>query len=319
VFIGTGSGAKILGIGNGGATNVNIANGAFASDVQIGNVTGTSSITEKVGTGNYSLDGVGASTYSIGASTVAGTITIGGTAGTGAMIFGSSSATQNVRIGDGAGAVNLFLGNNTNNGSNASIFNGTGANTINMLNGANIAAQSFNLLSGGSSGGNTTVSIQNGTNNNLATFNLQTDNGGGNKTINLLTGATGSTAAFNLGTGTATAGTKIISIGSTDVFTQTKLIGQVDYSTVAISATGSVAFGTNYEICTGTITRTLPTAASSPGRKITIKNAGTGTVTAAISGGASFDPNTSFPLATFPVTTAVSQDFISDGTIWSLI
>ena len=42
-----------------------------------------------VGSGNFVLDGVAASTYSIGASTTTGTIFIGGTAQTGSITLGA--------------------------------------------------------------------------------------------------------------------------------------------------------------------------------------------------------------------------------------
>jgi hypothetical protein len=91
---------------------VSIANGTVGGNIiAIGNNVGATSITEKVGTGNYMLDGVAASNYTIGASTTSGTITIGGTAQTGDITIGSSSGTQAVKIGVGAGDASVTLSN----------------------------------------------------------------------------------------------------------------------------------------------------------------------------------------------------------------
>lgn len=110
-----------------------------ASVNTFGNTTGATSLSLRVGTGNFSLDGVAASTYSIGASTVGGNITIGGTAQTGAITLGSSSASQTVNIGTGTGTSTIDIG--TNAGGQAIIQIG------------NTAATSALLLEAGSTGG----------------------------------------------------------------------------------------------------------------------------------------------------------------------
>jgi hypothetical protein len=106
VNVGTGTGATTVNIATGttNAKTVHIGDGAVANVIAIGSTTGAASLAERVGTGNYSLDGVGASTYTIGASTVGGTIAIGGTAQTGTITLGSSSTTSTVAIAAGAGA-----------------------------------------------------------------------------------------------------------------------------------------------------------------------------------------------------------------------
>ena len=100
------------GVATTGTQTVNIATGATASTTNIGNVTGASGIVERVGTGNFSLDGAASSTYRIGASTTTGTIVIGGTAQTGVLTVGSSSGTSilNLGTGGGANAVNVGVG-----------------------------------------------------------------------------------------------------------------------------------------------------------------------------------------------------------------
>ncbi|MCX6325558.1 MAG: hypothetical protein NT144_02740, partial [Bacteroidia bacterium] len=101
-----------------GNQTVNIANGAGNKTVNIGSTNGTTSITQRVGTGNFNLDGVGASTYKIGESTTGGSITIGGTAQTGAIGIGTGTGAQTLNFGSG----------------------GTGTKTINIGTGAAINA-----------------------------------------------------------------------------------------------------------------------------------------------------------------------------------
>jgi hypothetical protein len=92
-----------------------------ANATAIGNTTGASGTTISVGTGNFSLDGVGASTYAIAPSTTTGTVTIGGAAesgalalvtGTGAINVGTTAVAKTVTLGNvtGATAVNINTG-----------------------------------------------------------------------------------------------------------------------------------------------------------------------------------------------------------------
>lgn len=96
------------------ANTLNFGTGAGAKLVTVGSVTGASSLALKTGSGNFTLDGVAGSTYTVGASTTTGTIAIGGTAQTGAITIGG---------GTGAQIVNLATG-------------GTGAKTVNIASGA---------------------------------------------------------------------------------------------------------------------------------------------------------------------------------------
>lgn len=114
-----GTGPAFTGFSSSGATvsindnsnfNTNINTGTSTGAIAIGNSASTG-ITQNVGTGNFSLNGTTASTYSIGAATTTGTITIGGTAQTGTMTLGSSSGTNTLAIANGAGATTLNLAN----------------------------------------------------------------------------------------------------------------------------------------------------------------------------------------------------------------
>ena len=105
--------------------NTNINTGTSTGAVGIGSITGAASITQRVGTGNFSLDGIGASTYTFAPSTTTGTIAIGGTAQTGIITLGSSTAAQTLNLGTGAGA------------STVNIANGLAGNAVSIANGAN--------------------------------------------------------------------------------------------------------------------------------------------------------------------------------------
>ncbi len=119
----TASGA-VVNLNSGSNFNTNINTGSSGA-VSIGSTTGTASLTLRVGTGNFSLDGVTASTYSIAASTTTGTIGIGGTAQTGAITLGSSSAAQIINVGTGTGATTINIGTGATSGKAINI--GTGA------------------------------------------------------------------------------------------------------------------------------------------------------------------------------------------------
>ncbi len=126
------------------ATNINT--GTSTGIVSIGSTTGAAGITERVGTSNYSLDGVAGSTYSIGASTIAGTITIGGTAQTGNFILGQSSGTMNLNLGTGTGATTINLGTGATNSKTINIGTGAVANVLSI--GSSTGAASMTIESG---------------------------------------------------------------------------------------------------------------------------------------------------------------------------
>jgi hypothetical protein len=190
---------------------VNIASGATGGNVvTIGNLVSTTGILERVGTGNYNLNGVGASTYSIGSSTVGGTISIGGTAQTGAITLGSSSASQTLNLGTGTGISTVNIANGTA-GNTVSIANGTNtvAQTINIGAGTNAANNTINIGSGTNTVGATAVNI--GTNTNLAnTTNIEGGNGATAITLtpqttgSILIGAPAGTGSITVGSSTAT-------------------------------------------------------------------------------------------------------------------
>lgn len=179
-----------------------------ASVNSFGNITGATSLSLLVGTGNFSLDGVGASTYTIGASTTGGTIAIGGTAQTGAITLGSSSGTNIVNVGTGAGAttVNVATG-------------ATNAKTVHIADGA-VA----NLVTIGSLTGAASTTIQSGT----AGIDLFTSNTGviilGTATMTgtITIGQSTTGQSINIGT---VAGPQLVTVGSTNTTSNTTIQG----------------------------------------------------------------------------------------------
>ncbi len=105
VLVTDGSGVPTIGSTLPSAVQANITTvgGNTGQTITIGNTGTGTSIAELVGNSGFSLDGVGGSSYVIGASTTTGVITIGGTAQTGTITLGSSSGTNTINIGNGAG------------------------------------------------------------------------------------------------------------------------------------------------------------------------------------------------------------------------
>lgn len=163
--------------------NTNINTGTSTGAVAIGSTTGAASITQRVGTGNFSLDGVGASTYTIAPSTTTGTVAIGGTAQTGAITIGSSTAAQTVNIGTGTGIATVYIATG-NVAGNIKIGDNTGtASSSVQIGGSTTINGSINLCIDNSVAGNDTYTATNANITALATglvvlFNPLTDNTG---------------------------------------------------------------------------------------------------------------------------------------------
>jgi hypothetical protein len=156
-----------------GTTTINTTSNASTS---IGNTNSSSGIALLVGTGNFSLDGVASSTYTIGAATTTGTVTIGGTAQTGNFVLAPSTGAGTITLGNANGAKTINIGN------------GISGNTISVGNGANSSAQVINI-SAGASAADSTVNILSG------------NGSAGTQTANILTGTRA--GAVNIGTGAA--------------------------------------------------------------------------------------------------------------------
>lgn len=179
------SSAGAISIGNDAdAQAINIGTGAAARSMTIGNVTGATALVFSCGTGNYVVNGVGASTYNIGAATTTGTVTIGGTSQTGNFVLGPSDGAMTMAIANSDGAKTINVGN------------GVDGNTISVGNGINTSAQTVNIA-GGASAANSTVNILSG------------NGSAGTQTLNMMTGTRA--GAVNIGTGAAA---HVIAVGS---------------------------------------------------------------------------------------------------------
>jgi hypothetical protein len=171
--------------------NTNINTGSSGT-VSIGSTTGAASITQRVGTGNFSLDGVGASTYTIAPSTTTGTIAVGGTAQTGTITVGSSTAAQTLNLGTGSGASTINIGTGAT-AVTINIATGDAAGTIKIgdntgttsssvqIGGATTINGAINLCIDNSVAGNDTYTATNTNITNLVTglvvlFNAKTNN-----------------------------------------------------------------------------------------------------------------------------------------------
>ena len=228
ISLGTSSSAEAVNIATGasGVKTVHIADGTSANVITIGTTNGAASISERVGIGNYSLDGVGASTYAIGASTTTGTITIGGTGMTtgsttinggtgvgavtvtpgtaGSIVIGAAAGTGDITLGSSTAAQTVYIGN----GVSAS------AQNVNIANGATAGSTTVNILSGIGTGGASAVKI--GDNTRVNAIDLGNIAPAAARTTTIAGGGSGFVDAINIGTGAATvAGGKTINIGTT--------------------------------------------------------------------------------------------------------
>jgi hypothetical protein len=239
-----------------------------ASTNTFGNTTGATALTLSVGTGNFLVDGVGASTFSIGPSTTTGTVTIGGTAETGAITLGRSTAGDTVNIANGVGGNTIAIGNGAN----------TSAQTVSIANGASAANSTVSILSGVGTAGAGVLAL--GNNTRVTTIGLGniapaaarvTTIAGGNSaqndTVNVLAGApSAGTQTVNILTGTSTGGTQAVNI-ATGASASTTTIGNATGATKVqiLGGTGGIVLtpvAGNISVAPGTATVASPTASS---------------------------------------------------------
>lgn len=182
--------------------NVNVGTSANGKTITVGNTTGSTGIIERVGTGNFSLDGVGASTYSIGASTTGGTISIGGTAQTGAINIAPGTSAQTINIANNTGVKTINVGNGTS-GNALNLLNGNASNTLLIGNSsgsltgtAHLGTAGILTIDSSKATGNSVV-IQNDSLTSGAIASITSTSTGA--TGNLLNVTSGSTSAFTNG------------------------------------------------------------------------------------------------------------------------
>ena len=157
------------GAANGSGTNGNVSIGtANTSSVAIGNSSGSSALTLLVGTGNFSLNGVGASSYSIGSSTTSGSLTIGGTAQVGNLTLQGEGISATLT--GSPTAPSILLQSSTNNTNAVGVVNNSGnyALRVDTANNQLVLGQSSHL--------NGAVVFKNSVNTNSVTLNSTTSN-----------------------------------------------------------------------------------------------------------------------------------------------
>lgn len=166
----TGTGTNVISIGSGNATSntIHIGDGASGVDIiTIGTDNGASSLALKAGTGNFSIDGNVATTY-----------TIGNAAQTGTMKFAESSAAMECDIATGTGAHTVHLAD------------GTAANIVTI----------------GSTNTTASTTIQSGTGDITLTGGAIAGTAGTGKAVSFVGGThtTGTSGTASLASGTAT-------------------------------------------------------------------------------------------------------------------
>lgn len=170
-------------INTSGSTAINIGTGTYTGTITLGNTSGAGALNLRAGSGNFTLDGVAGTTYTVGASTTSGTITIGGTAQTGLLTLGQSSGTNTVAIGSGTGTTTVQIATGATNAKTVQIGTGAVANTITIgsasTTGLSLTDDNWSITTGGLittasniavNGGNITTSA--------STFNQDVADGG---------------------------------------------------------------------------------------------------------------------------------------------
>ena len=238
-----------------------------ATTITIGKQSGTNSLKEYVGSGNFLLDGIAASTYTIGTSTTTGSIAIGGTAQTGTVTLGSSTGTNTVSIANGTGASTVNIANS-----------GTG-DIVNI--GAAQTTGTF-TLGGTATTGTTTIGRSTAAN-----------------IINIGDAATTTTQTINIGAAATGAGKAVVALGSLTAGSTTTLNGGTAASG-AITANGSVLVksqtGANsvtaFQVQNAAATPIFLVDTSTTANLITNPGFETGTTGWALSGSATIAQNT---------------------------
>ncbi len=209
---------------NTGTSNaaVNIANGTTGGNaINIGNVLGTTSLNFRTGTGNFTLDGVGTSNYTIGSSTTTGSITLGGSSQTGTIVIGGGTGIQTLNFGTG----------------------GTGIKTINI--GTGSVANSIRI-------GNTTSGTKTGINQTTPTAQLHLG-------VGYATANNGAPLKFTAGTNLATPESGAVEFDGSNYYVSTGTTRYTLAKT--LTATATLNFGNTNTNSSRDITITVNGAA----------------------------------------------------------
>lgn len=243
------------GTATGTAGNIFIDTGNFSHDMTIGNTAAGSGITQKVGTGNYLLQGSGAATYTIGTGATTGVITIGATAELGTITLGQSTVANVISIGGGVTT--------------------SGTQEVDLANGATAsgATAAVNIATNGAAGSTSTISIGDGTTN---TTNITLE---GNTTICSTGSGTSYACAVHIGDTTNNTAVQAVAIGSSAALAGNTLLLQGGNSTtsgseavrIQTAATGTIAIDSANNIAgTQTINIGGGTSTTSGGKAVNI-------------------------------------------------
>ncbi|MDD5010490.1 MAG: hypothetical protein PHQ00_00030 [Phycisphaerae bacterium] len=139
----TGAAATIIQSGTGdvlitSTDDLNIGTNATAQDIVLGNITGATSLALKCGTGNFSLEGVAASTITIGKSDQTGTMKFGESTGALQVDLATGNSNKTVNLGTGTGVSTINIGTG-----------GTGAKTITIGDAASTGTTNIKAGTGG--------------------------------------------------------------------------------------------------------------------------------------------------------------------------
>lgn len=205
----------------------------------LGNLTGATSLAISVGTGGFTADGVGASSFAIGASSTTGDIDIGGSQTTGHIFIGNGAAmTGQITLGNSTGIQTLVIGAGSGGAKTIQIGSGSLGNQIQIGQGINTVSQTIGLGTG-ASGADSIV-------------NILTGNGtAGTQTFNAVTG----TRAGAVNIGTSATGAHAVTIGS---------IAALGGTSIRAGSTGGLSFNSsgNVTMVAATDTQASPTATS---------------------------------------------------------
>jgi hypothetical protein len=297
--VGTGgTGAKTIAIGDGASTgsitlysgsgdvilkstdNIEIGTDAVAQDINIGNETGATSLVLHAGTGNIAIDGVAATTVTIGDAAQTGTMKFGESSATVEVDLATGTGAHTVHVADGAGVQTVTVGS-TNTTSGTTIQSGTGdiaiTSTDDLNIGTNATAQDITI---GNETAATSLTLHAGTGNiaidGVAATTITV--GDAAQTGTMKFGESSAAVEVDLATGTGAhtvhvadgAGAQTITVGSTNTTSATTI--QSGTGDVAITSTDDLNIGTN--ATAQDITIGNETAASS-----LVLHAGTGNIT----------------------------------------
>ncbi len=234
---------------------------AIEQTITLGNETGASSLNLKAGTGNVNIQGVAATTITVGDAAQEGTMKFGESSAAMELDIGTGAGVHTIHLGDGAGAQVLTVGS-TNGAAQTTIQSGTGdlsitstddwtataAGTVSLF--ANAVEQ---LVTIGNETGASSLALKAGTGN----INIQ-----GVPASTITIGDAAQTAAITIGASTDTmtdlslgtgVGAHTIHIGDGGTAAQVITIGSTSAASATTIQGGSVGVATKSPLNAGAV------------------------------------------------------------------